>query len=58
MYHGMSYIYYNSENLLHHGFMRGYSSVVEHLTADQEVSGSIPDAPLPLASQKLICKQN
>ena len=29
--------------------MRGYSSVVEHLTADQEVSGSIPDAPLPLA---------
>ena len=28
--------------------VRGYSSVVEHLTADQEVSGSIPDAPSSL----------
>ena len=27
--------------------VRGYSSVVEHLTADQEVSGSNPDAPCP-----------
>ena len=28
--------------------MREYSSVVEHLTADQEVPGSNPGAPLPL----------
>ena len=30
------------------GSMREYSSVVEHLTADQEVPGSNPGAPLPL----------
>ena len=32
--------------VLHVGVTQwGYSSVVEHLTADQEVSGSNPDAP-------------
>ena len=28
-----------------HNSIRGYSSVVEHLTADQEVPGSNPGAP-------------
>ncbi len=31
---------------------RGYSSVVEHLTADQEVPGSIPCAPLPVVDNR------
>ncbi len=30
---------------------RGYSSVVEHLTADQEVPGSIPGAPFAYGGQ-------
>ena len=28
-------------------YIRGYSSGVEHLTADQEVPGSNPGAPFP-----------
>ncbi len=31
---------------------RGYSSVVEHLTADQEVPGSNPGAPFAYGGQK------
>ena len=37
--------------------VRGYSSVVEHLTADQEVFGSTPNAPFPCAVVKHSQKQ-
>ena len=35
------------KNLPEYCQQRGYSSVVEHLTADQEVPGSNPGAPFP-----------
>ena len=39
-------VYYTTQIAFSRGYRaRGYSSVVEHSTADREVSGSIPDVP-------------